>query len=45
MKWNKQNNETIEDYLARIGVSREHDKEIIIDNEELEADENGNVKE
>lgn len=45
MKWEKQYNESIEEYLARIGVSQEHDEKIIIDNEELEADENGNVKE
>lgn len=45
MIWEKQDKETIKEYLARIGVSREHDEEIIISDEELEADENGNVKE
>lgn len=45
MNWNKNDNENIEEYLARIGVSREHDEDIKIDIEDLEADENGNIKE
>lgn len=45
MNYIKKNKESIEEYLKRIGVCREHDEEIIIDKEELEADENGNVKE
>lgn len=45
MNWTKKENESMEEYLKRMGVSREHDEEIIISDEELEADENGNVKE
>ncbi|SKA10955.1 hypothetical protein SAMN02745174_02575 [Cetobacterium ceti] len=45
MNFNKMNNETMEEYLVRIGVFQEHDQEIVITDEELEADENGNVKE
>lgn len=43
--YEQRENETTKEYLKRMGVDPELEKKLVVDEEDLEADFNGNIKE